>query len=265
MNQSDASHIQELIETHQRRLRRLEIQAAQFGDRCDPQILNEIDTIKAHIDIQDRALRDNVSGLYIHQKDALLRIARDINTVEQQISELKIEEKKVYKLFGIIPIWSVTHTLIQIVKVLLVPIGPGLLLLFLGITIYSASIPPSEPIVPTMTSTPVGTPTYEVPSATRLLPTSTVGTPIAIIPQEDSTFPMETKQLPTPGLPSDLPNAAGDVLPSDLLTPTSDFVDSVKDRQDHKDSFIFIMAGIIYIVVGSVFLWHKQKRANNPM
>src|SRR5690349_10957548 len=100
MNAEEAEHLQELVRANKRRLHKLELQAATFGVRCPPEILNEIEDIQANIEDFERQISRKETGSYRDSSDVLKEFRKEIDSVENRLQQLIVEERRVYRFLG---------------------------------------------------------------------------------------------------------------------------------------------------------------------
>jgi hypothetical protein len=141
MNSDEVEHLQELLKIHKRRVNVLEQQAAKYGINCPPEIKVEIEDIQQQIARFERQLQGNVISSYIQGRETLRQFTRDMDTVTQGLSNVVVEEKRTYRLFGL-AVWSVviSRTILTLLMLAAV-IGVGLALQphITGLTISSTA------------------------------------------------------------------------------------------------------------------------------
>jgi len=106
MNSDEAEHLHELLKIHKKRVNVLEEQAARYGINCPPEIKIEIQDIQEQIARFERQLQGNVIQSYLQGRETLREFNREIDSVTHGLSNVVVEEKRTYRLFGL-PIWSV--------------------------------------------------------------------------------------------------------------------------------------------------------------
>jgi hypothetical protein len=136
MNEEDKKHLQNLVVVHKKRLRVLELQAAEFGLHSPPHIHTEIDEIRNDIERFESLLSQNVIYSLPEGKEVLTQYIRSIDNVENLLRNVELRVDRTYRIFGI-PIFSSSVVFLQIFKILLPAVGIGIIALLLGIAVLT--------------------------------------------------------------------------------------------------------------------------------
>jgi len=128
MNSDEVEHLHELLKIHKRRVNVLEQQAAKYGINCPPEIKLEIEDLQEQIAHFESNLQGNVIQSYLQGRETLSQFNREMDSVTNGLSKVVVEEKRIYRFFGL-PVWSVviSRTILTLL-VLVVGIGMGLAL-----------------------------------------------------------------------------------------------------------------------------------------
>src|SRR5581483_12516675 len=125
MDDDEIAHLHELVSIQKRRLHELEKQAALLGVQCPPHITLEIEDIKQNIAMFARRIAEQRAGSFHETKEVMRQFKQQIDVIANHLEEIKVEEKRVYRLFGI-PVFTVSVIVSRTVNIVVFLMAIGL-------------------------------------------------------------------------------------------------------------------------------------------
>ena len=139
MNADDAAHIRELIAVNQRRLRKLEVQAAALGAHCPAPILVEIDETREKIASFEGQIDDRVIQSYLEGRKTAHGFTYDLDAIEHKLNQVVVQETRVYRFFGI-PVFSVSTVITRVFTLFFALIGVAFVSAVFGLIAQAAAL-----------------------------------------------------------------------------------------------------------------------------
>ena len=139
MNADDAAHIRELIAVNQRRLRKLEVQAAALGAHCPAPILVEIDETRASIALFEEQIDDRVIQSYLEGRKTAHDFVYDLDAIEHKLNQVVVQETRVYRFFGL-PVFTVSTVISRVFTLFVVLISLSFVTLLGGFVVQTVVI-----------------------------------------------------------------------------------------------------------------------------